>query len=48
MRTCTIPLISLGLLIGGARAADGPFSRGLPRTPESFPIAVWLQAPTNA
>ena len=33
---------------GAVRAADGPFPKGLPRTPESFPLAVWLQAPANA
>ncbi len=48
MRAWTFPLIALGLLTGGVRAADKPFSRGLPQTPESFPIAVWLQAPSNA
>ena len=31
-----------------ARAADGPFPKGLPQTPEFFPLAVWLQAPANA
>src|SRR5262249_42057798 len=33
---------------GVALAADGPYPKGLPRTPDSFPLAVWLQAPANA
>jgi hypothetical protein len=33
---------------GDIRAADGPFAKGLPTAPESFPLAVWLQATTNA
>jgi hypothetical protein len=49
MRAWTIPLTSLMMLaVGTARAADTPFARGLPTTPESFPIAVWLQSPANA
>ncbi len=49
MRARMSPLIALALLIGGAsRAADTPFARGLPTTPDFFPIAVWLQSPANA
>jgi Beta-galactosidase len=33
---------------GAVRAADGPYPKGLPQTPESFPLAVWLQSPSNA
>jgi hypothetical protein len=33
---------------GAVRAADGPYPKGLPQTPESFPLAVWLQSPANA
>ena len=32
----------------GVHAADGPYPKGLPQTPEFFPLAVWLQAPANA
>lgn len=35
-------------LSGVARGEDGPFPKGLPRSPDFFPIAVWLQAPENA
>lgn len=43
-----IPMI-LAMATGGVvRAADGPFSKGLPQTPKFFPLAVWLQAPANA
>ena len=31
-----------------ARAEDQSFPKGLPQAPESFPLAVWLQAPGNA
>ena len=49
MRAGRIVLSILGLAACVvARAADGPFPRGLPRAPESFPLAVWLQSPTNA
>ena len=48
MRAWTIPLITLGLLTGEVRASDKPFSKGLSQSPESFPLAVWLQAPANA
>jgi hypothetical protein len=33
---------------GVVHAADGPYPKGLPQTPESFPLAVWLQSPANA
>ena len=33
---------------GALRAADGPDSKGIPQTPEFFPLAVWLQDPANA
>ena len=35
-------------LCGAALAADGPYSKGLPRSPDFFPLAVWLQSPANA
>ena len=41
-------LIGAAVTCGAARAADGPYPKGLPQTPESFPLAVWLQAPANA
>jgi Beta-galactosidase len=44
----TIALILALETCGVARAADGPYPNGLPRTPDFFPIAVWLQSPTNA
>src|SRR4051812_20032556 len=31
-----------------APAADEPASKGLPKTPDSFPVAVWLQDTGNA
>jgi len=49
MRVWRIALMALGVATwGDVLAADGPFTKGMPRTPESFPIAVWLQATTNA
>jgi hypothetical protein len=33
---------------GAARADDGPYPKGFPKSPGFFPIAVWLQAPANA
>jgi Beta-galactosidase len=49
MRACRIILLCLGLATGGmALAEDHPFPKGLPQAPESFPLAVWLQAPSNA
>jgi hypothetical protein len=35
-------------MFGSVRAADGPYTKGLPQTPDFFPIAVWLQSPANA
>ena len=49
MRACRIVTLILAIATCGAvRAADGPYPRGLPRTPGFFPIAVWLQSPANA
>jgi hypothetical protein len=48
MRAWSLPLILFAMMTGGLVAADKPFARGLPREPGFFPIAVWLQAPTNA
>ena len=49
MRFRRIILLVLGLTTCGVvHAADGPYPKGLPQTPESFPLAVWLQAPANA
>jgi hypothetical protein len=48
MRAWSLPLILLAMMTGGLVAADKPFARGLPTEPGFFPIAVWLQAPTNA
>lgn len=47
MRTGRIALLILALPLA-ARAADRPFPRGLPRSPDFFPTAVWLQSPANA
>src|SRR5262245_30041131 len=33
---------------GTAPAGDASYPKGLPRSPEFFPLAVWLQAPANA
>jgi hypothetical protein len=38
----------LALAASTAQAADGPFPKGLPRSPDFFPTAVWLQSPANA
>ena len=49
MQIRRIVLLVLGLATCGvAHADDGPYPKGLPQTPESFPLAVWLQAPANA
>jgi hypothetical protein len=49
MRAWSLPLIILAMTTGdGLEAAETPFARGLPTEPGFFPIAVWLQAPTNA
>jgi hypothetical protein len=42
-------LLAVGLALGTeAPAAEGRFPRGLPGRPDFFPLAVWLQAPSNA
>ncbi len=49
MRIRRIILLVLSLTTCGVvHAADGPYPKGLPQTPDSFPLAVWLQAPANA
>ena len=48
MRAWRMTWMALLATCGLARAGDGPYPKGLPETPESFPIAVWLQAPANA
>ena len=47
MKPWRIALLILALPIV-APAADGPFPKGLPRSPDFFPTAVWLQSPANA
>src|SRR5947208_1290060 len=49
MRTWIMTLIPLALMEGvGVQAGETPFARGLPQRAEFFPVAVWLQAPSNA
>ncbi len=49
MRSWRFALLALSMIACNvARAADGPFPKGPPQTPEFFPVAVWLQAPANA
>jgi len=48
MRSWRVLTLILATFPGFDQAADGPFAKGLPQTPESFPLAVWLQAPANA
>jgi hypothetical protein len=49
MRVCRFALLVLGLAVGNSTlAAEGPFPRGIPQRPDFFPLAVWLQAPSNA
>ncbi len=50
MRVWRITLLALTLIVaaGEAEAEDRSFSKGLPRTPDVFPVAVWLQAPSHA
>src|SRR3954452_24391723 len=43
-----VTLIGMVATCGAVRAADGPYPKGLPQAPESFPLAVWLQSPANA
>ncbi len=47
-RSWFLTLSAIALTAGPIHAADAPFKRGLPTSPEFFPIAVWLQAPSNA
>jgi hypothetical protein len=42
------PLILAMMSCGVVHAADGSFPKGPSQSPESFPLAVWLQAPANA
>jgi hypothetical protein len=49
MRPWRLLLLALSLAAGSSvLAAEGRFPRGLPRRPDFFPLAVWLQAPSNA
>ncbi len=49
MRVWQVAVMVLGVApCGPAQAADDPFPKGPPQAAESFPIAVWLQAPANA
>jgi hypothetical protein len=49
MRIGRVGLLMLAVACcGRARAADDPHPKGLPRTPDFFPVAVWLQSPSNA
>jgi hypothetical protein len=42
------PLALILVTCGAALADDGRYPKGLPQTPESFPLGVWLQSPANA
>lgn len=46
--TTTGVLVLASTVIGSAKADEPSFSRGLPNSPDFFPIAVWLQGPSNA
>ena len=49
MRIYRIALVILGLATSGVvRASDDRYPKGLPDSPEFFPLAVWLQSPANA
>src|SRR5262245_25122128 len=48
MRSWRLIAFVLVAICGIARADDARFPKGLPQTPEWFPLAVWLQAPANA
>jgi hypothetical protein len=49
MRAWQIATLILAVhLCGALRAADGPYPKGPPQSPEFFPLAVWLQSPANA
>ncbi|APW61856.1 putative TIM-barrel-type glycoside hydrolase of unknown function [Paludisphaera borealis] len=43
-----IVLLALAMLGGAARADEPRFTRGLPTSADFFPVAVWLQSPSNA
>jgi hypothetical protein len=47
MRTGAIGVLAVFLATCGVTAADS-FPKGLPQSPEFFPLAVWLQSPVNA
>ncbi|MDR3623188.1 MAG: beta-galactosidase [Paludisphaera borealis] len=48
MRNATIVLLALAMLGCPARADEPRFTRGLPTSADFFPVAVWLQSPSNA
>jgi hypothetical protein len=49
MRNAMTGLIVLAAALAGPAGAEEPkFSRGLPTSPDFFPVAVWLQSPSNA
>jgi hypothetical protein len=49
MRTgILVPILMLATSGAGAQAAERSFALGLSSAPEFFPLAVWLQDPTNA
>jgi len=49
MRLGTLGALVAAMALGaGVRADEPSFSRGLPQRPDFFPIAVWLQSPSNA
>lgn len=49
MRTTALSLMTLAwIAASSSRAAEPTYPKGLPTNPESFPIAVWLQSPSNA
>lgn len=50
MKIQVIRFAMLALLIVVSNIADAsePFPKGLPQTPDFFPVAVWLQNPSNA
>ncbi|WP_145952178.1 beta-galactosidase [Paludisphaera borealis] len=48
MRNAMIVLLALAMLGGAARADEPRFTRGLPTSADFFPVAVWLQSPSNA
>ncbi len=49
MRALRILTTIIAVAISGpVRADDGPYSKGIPQTREFFPLAVWLQDPSNS